>query len=70
MAVIEAGNEKDNQLPAEDRIAILSDGLLNFFGADACGVIGTQIEAADSDGARATWTAIWDRLCTPIARRG
>ena len=70
ITVIEAGDEKDNQLPADDRIAILSGGLLNFLGADACDVIGTQIEAADSGEARATWTAIWDRLCTPTARRG
>ena len=67
--MIEAGNEKDNRPPADDRIAILSHLLLDFYSAGACGVIETQIEAADSDEARATWTAISDRLCSPTARR-
>ena len=52
-----------------DRIAILSDKLVEAFGAQACDVVERQIEAHDSDESRATWIAIWDSLCSPAARR-
>ena len=62
-------DDADEKPPTDDRIAVLSDGLLNAYGADACEVIERQIEAADSDEARSTWIAIWERLCVPAARR-
>jgi hypothetical protein len=53
----------------EDRIAILSDKLVEAFGAHVCDVIERQIDVHDSDEGRATWIAIWERLCSPAARR-
>jgi hypothetical protein len=32
-------------------------------------VIERQIDVHDSDEGRATWIAIWERLCSPAARR-
>jgi hypothetical protein len=61
--------ESMKHLNEGERIAILSDKLVEAFGADACDVIERQIEGHDSDETRATWIAVWESLCAPEARR-
>ena len=53
----------------EGKIAALSNGLVAAYGAEACDIVQAQIDGAESDEARATWIAIWERICAPKARR-
>jgi len=52
-----------------ERTNIISAALVNRFGGEACRVVDDQIASADSEEARAIWTAVWGALCSQEARR-
>ena len=52
-----------------ERIAIISAALVDRFGGEARHVVDEQKASADSEEARAIWTAVWVALCSQEARR-